>query len=82
MSKDLGGHAFSQCPNIEERDYRDYAGMSLRDYMAAHSPIDLDFIKEVASQQEQKKSTIGNLIDALAKARYMYADAMLKERSS
>lgn len=61
MAKNDGGPAF---PTPESHG-DDYEGMSMRDYFAAHAPLQIDDARTWENEAE---------------LRYKYADAMLKER--
>lgn len=72
MSRDTGGPAFPIAitgaggfKTVDEFD-RAVAGMTLRDYFAAHCPMEID----------ERRSW-----ETEAEVRYKYADAMLAERS-
>lgn len=59
-----------------------HTGMSLRDYFAAMAPISVQDAVEWLDQNKTPGSIISwaDIMEQLAKLRYRYADAMLKER--
>jgi hypothetical protein len=76
MSDETGGNAF---PTTTDH----YEGMTLRDYFAAHASDD-DLLEqaEVIRSNHLEKTGFAILPDGWrVKARYMHADAMLKERA-
>ena len=68
MSKDNGGPAFGELQQVGDVAMRD-GGLSIRDYMAIH-----------ASEEDIARVLEYNMITR-QQARYMHADAMLKERA-
>ena len=92
MSKNDGGPAF---PVTFQHDFgadgqksQEWAGMSLRDYLAAHAPT--EEVQDLFPASGEAIRSFLNLADAyqskihyhllLAKARYIWADAILAER--
>ena len=68
MSKDNGGPAFGELQQVGDVAMRD-GWLSIRDYMAIH-----------ASEKDIARVLEYNMITR-QQARYMHADAMLKERA-
>ena len=61
-----------------------FTGMTLRDYFAADAPISLTqaiAIEYQAALPGLNEAERANVFETLARIRYEYADAMLKERS-
>ena len=89
MSKETGGPAF---PTENERQTGPgsfyYAGMTLRDYLAAHAPEpSLDWLrlqmahdKSMNPYNDSYKPPIRTEVELCAEYKYQYADAMLTER--
>lgn len=72
-----GGPAFPQ-----DNDATGSAGMTLRDYFAAHAPFTMQDASRVwAEHGEGTKPTGRELMSALAGMRIAYADAMIAERA-
>jgi hypothetical protein len=90
MSDKDGGPAFPVTPSDRNGQYATELGMTLRDYAALHAPA--DEIRDIAPNKvDDCAAYIGiasehylgsrDYIRVLAKARYAWADAMLKERT-
>lgn len=80
---DDGGPAFPVPPDAMASDgvmcvpIQAYPGMSLRDYFAAHaSSGDIDDVIAAGDFNRMR------VVERRARARYVYADAMLKERAT
>lgn len=79
-----GGPAFPQqayfsdgSPKVPEGDAR---GMTLRDYFAAHAPIDLAWANEIFYRRMGRNPGFMETLEQLAELRGAYADLMVKER--
>ena len=57
-----------------------YEGMTMRDYFAAHAPIDVADANEAFYRTHGRSPRTSEMLDTLAGLRSMYADAMLKAR--
>lgn len=85
-TKPLGGFAFPS-PGYEDEVravfHEPVYGMSLRDYLAAHSPIvGNDVVQSLGSYPDMKDDVERTqFMDRWAELRYEYADAMLAQRS-
>lgn len=83
--KDTGGAAFpcaglSGLPN--DTFIHPDAGMTLRDWFASHSPVTTDDVHTLcANRGIQLPKDLAEGFAILAQMNYLYADAMLKERS-
>ncbi|QNB08378.1 hypothetical protein G5S34_17545 [Herbaspirillum frisingense] len=56
-------------------------GMSLRDYFAAHAPIDVGWANEIFFRRMGRNPGFQEILDQLVELRGIYADKMLKERA-
>ena len=74
-----GGPAFPTVDANRAEDYGTY-GMTLRDYFAAHAPIDVADANEAFYRTHGRSPRTSEMLDTLAGLRSMYADAMLKAR--
>ena len=76
---ETGGPAFPH--KIEDAWEETYtAGMTLRDYFAAHAPIGVADANEAFYRTHGRNPRTSEMLDTLAGLRSMYADAMLKAR--
>ncbi len=57
-------------------------GMTMRDYFAAHAPIDVADANEAFYRAHGRNARTSEMLDTLAGLRSMYADAMLKAREA
>ena len=57
-------------------------GMTLRDYFAAHAPIDVADANGAFYRAHGRNARTSEMLDTLAGLRSMYADAMLKAREA
>ena len=57
-------------------------GMTLRDYFAAHAPIDVADANGAFYRAHGRNARTSEMLDMLARLRSMYADAMLKAREA
>lgn len=74
-----GGPAF---PGTEANDLNSGCpGMTLRDYFAAHAPIDLGWANEIFYRRMGRNPGWQETLEQLAELRGAYADKMLKERA-
>lgn len=74
MSK-WGGPAFPVTTDTAQRDGEILLGMSLRDYFAAHAPMEILIGKSGPKLENESEFRF------LARLRFQYADAMVAERS-
>lgn len=88
--KKTGGPAFPCEFDMNTSGVEQYAGLSVRDYFAAHAPVEaLDLPRETAADVRaylNESSRYGEMPAnwkhrVQAKARYRYADAMLRARA-
>ena len=75
-----GGPAF---PTTEEHGFNNgEPGMTLRDYFAAHAPIDVADANEAFYRTHGRNPRTSEMLDTLVVLRSRYADAMLKARDA
>jgi len=58
---------------------KDIPGWTARDEFAAHAPIGIELIRR---QYDTERMTNKQMFEEIAKLRYQYADAMMKQRDS
>ena len=83
-----GGPAFPVSTSNRDIGHQDgpntwqFPGMTLRDYFAAHAPIDVADANEAFYRAHGRNARTSEMLDTLAGLRSMYADAMLKAREA
>lgn len=66
---------------VERFENEASGGMTLRDYFAAHAPIDLGWANEIFYRRMGRNPGWQETLEQLAELRGAYADKMLKERA-